>query len=557
MRIGFCGRFGIALVLFAFVTDFILRLVWISQNPGHSLWEPSDPYLPTILVLGLVFLLARAIVLAVYRDQKPILDEFSLSSAGPYIPQPGQAGSFRSTPAVRGADGGEIPPPSFMLARSARGLRFPAWVGYGLMLVAVASYEAFHLWFDSREFVPLAVAGSLDPGHNRTPEFWINLRGWYSIEVETDTPISYADQEKQPPIRWRLFRAAQVVAEGSIKPRMWQAHSFWGESGTYTLDLEVSPTDSWLVGRHLVVTAGTSLYDAEFLWINLADVVYGTGQWLLVFLVWVGLIVILAVQAQRLEELPESASLGRAPRAVARTSHWPGRQPVFRRPLGGLFAFAPLAALLIGPIALFLIPLEFGGLTPTGLKIHIPKLGTLAGSKEPWNEPVVVRISAFNIWYLNRTPVAHGELEKRLRDLLLLRGDKTVYLDGDESIQYQWAVEAISEIQKAWKGKVVLVTPSMKKEDPGLDEQSPCEPVPLHTKMLESLRTASTEPYPHYYWGSALVSFRIDERGVVSHVQALKIWGEPEYGAWVTHSIAKWRFKPLPGCGTQEVVETR
>jgi len=226
----------------------------------------------------------------------------------------------------------------------------------------------------------------------------------------------------------------------------------------------------------------------------------------------------------------------------------------FRQPSSGLLAFGRFAAIFFGSFVLLLIPFTDQHVPSKGLKIYIPKFGTLFAVNEPWDEPIVVRVAGPNLWYLNRKPVSHGDFAKRLRGILSRRGDKTVFVDADESIFYDWTAEVVSEIQQAWDAKVVLVTPSMKKEDPMLEGQSPCEPVPLHANKMLKPPPEWNEVDRYWYFGHTLVSFMINEHGGVSNVKILEGQAKPDHGALLVHSIERWRFKPLPGCGTQQVV---
>jgi len=236
-------------------------------------------------------------------------------------------------------------------------------------------------------------------------------------------------------------------------------------------------------------------------------------------------------------------------RGISRTSRIARRQAPPPKPLSNLQVCSCAAAsailLVLVPLYLLLLPP-----TPKGLKVFIPKLGTLSASGELGNEPLVLRVGVLNLLYMNRRPVSRADFAERLRDLLSLRGDKTVFLDGDESNQYGWMAEAVSEIQEAWDAKVVLVTPSMKKEDPRLDGRSPCEPVALYTKMLKHLPKRAA---PYVFRWYTLISYAINERGGVSAVRVLERSGFPDYDAWLLRSIERWRFRPLAGCGTQEV----
>ncbi|HLY61098.1 MAG TPA: biopolymer transporter ExbD [Terriglobia bacterium] len=114
-------------------------------------------------------------------------------------------------------------------------------------------------------------------------------------------------------------------------------------------------------------------------------------------------------------------------------------------------------------------------LTPKGFKVSIPKSGTLASFNQPWSEPLVLCVSESHLWYLNGLQVSQSDLEKRLGDLLRVRGDKTVFVDAADSNPYYLTVEAVAEVQKVPDAKIILVTPDIIVEVPGLVGSSPCE----------------------------------------------------------------------------------
>jgi TonB family protein len=186
-------------------------------------------------------------------------------------------------------------------------------------------------------------------------------------------------------------------------------------------------------------------------------------------------------------------------------------------------------------------------LPPMGLMVYLPKLGTLSALKEPRNEPLVLRIDASRHFYLNQQPVPFGDLPKRLRAALSLRSDWTVFLDADPEVVAGDVIQTTGVIQQATGAKVVLVTPSMKKEDPRLYGGQPCKVVPLDTNYLKPWPTISRFNVSKY--APPLVSYEINERGEVQNVELERRSGIAAIDDWVVHSVQKWRFKPTH-CGT-------
>jgi biopolymer transport protein ExbD len=537
MRIGFTGRFGLALILLGLLVDFSLRAEWKLSNPSLGFWEPTDPYLPVILFFGLLCLAVLTLWRAVYKEDELLTRPFSLTSVGPFVPQKDLAGAATSARLPQGIGSGEISPPNLLAYSHPPRSPLLRRCGFGLIAVAVVSLGLFKLWVSTLNFVPLEITVKLRPGNNRLPEFPIRVRGWYWVELQTDwSDWSRGAEWPQRTIHWQVTRLGPPSPRHEGPPP-WSG-AFWGEPGTYRLELGISSADTWTSGRRSFVWVRTDLDSIRPLGINVGALHRSVGPWLLVLLVWTGFVLI-ASDARQAVASKISSGLGRSPRPLLRPRQLTARQPVFRRPLAGLTAFGPVAALMIGVLPLFF--LSFSRLTPYGFKIYVPKPGTIRGLMEPWNEPVVVRVGPLNTWYVNRTPVRHGELERRVSELLLLHGDKTVYVDGDDSIRFQYTVDAVSAIRKSWNSNIVLVTPSMKEEDPRLDGRSPCEPVLI-----------SRVPALPYSYSGATVSYDIDEHGHVSNVRVRKLWGEPNVAS-IALRAAKMRFKPLRGCGVQEV----
>src|SRR5208282_1900765 len=100
----------------------------------------------------------------------------------------------------------------------------------------------------------------------------------------------------------------------------------------------------------------------------------------------------------------------------------------------------PLPLMQIGSymwfVVLFVLWMIFSIITPLaprGLMIHVPQPGTLARADEPWNKPLVVRVDAWGHCYLNRQFVPISELGLRLELALSIRGDRTIFIDGDQN----------------------------------------------------------------------------------------------------------------------------
>jgi TonB family protein len=224
------------------------------------------------------------------------------------------------------------------------------------------------------------------------------------------------------------------------------------------------------------------------------------------------------------------------------------RLTVLTTPLASLrmFSYVAFMVLLVPAITFWILQ----PLTPQGLLVYVPKQGTLPASDGLRGEPVVLRITTSRNLYLNHSLMNRRDVARRLREALGRGPGWTVYLDGAPDIPFADIAIMTDEIQRELAAKVVLVTPSVKKEDPRLDGSTPCE----HSELYKTLLKPSREWADGYaYWSpsSTYISFSIDERGEVSSVKVWKQSANSRRDAALVRQIQKWRFKPLPGCGTE------
>jgi TonB family protein len=192
------------------------------------------------------------------------------------------------------------------------------------------------------------------------------------------------------------------------------------------------------------------------------------------------------------------------------------------------------------------------------LKVFVPKPGTYARPDEPWNEPLVVRVDVRGHVYLNRKPVPPADLENRLQEALSRRGDWTVFVDGCQDRPYEEIARVVDVIQGAFKAKVFLVTPSMVEENAMLSKPPFCIAGPSEGEKLElpsQLRArykSALRSYPYAFLYGGL-SFAVNEQGRVSKVRISYSTGFPAIDAWARRSVQKWKYRPMPSCGVQEV----
>jgi biopolymer transport protein ExbD len=187
--------------------------------------------------------------------------------------------------------------------------------------------------------------------------------------------------------------------------------------------------------------------------------------------------------------------------------------------------------------------------TPKGLKVYIPKPGTYLLADEPWNNPPVVRVDALGNLYLNRQPVRLADLGERLEKALSLWADWTVFVDADPDVNVGDVIATVDLIHAIGGTKVLLVTPSMKKEKPELAMMPPCERMAPHPPELR----LPLKWREHRFYEYPVVSFVVDESGEVSNIKIKRKGDLPEFTEWLVRSARKLKYPPAPGCGKHEL----
>jgi TonB family protein len=404
---------------------------------------------------------------------------------------------------------------------------------------------------------------SLTRGHIKTAEFLVNLHASYSIYLTSQNDAWFSDMNcpaqgaAEPQIRWQAFRSGQLVANGwysDHRKRAWVG-SFETRKGLYNLDLEVLSDGSCLDRYYPVLWVETNGRDSWLLGATIASL-YDNVLSLCVTLVIVGIGALISSAAARANKAWTPAQVRPGALGIGHVIRMARRHAKLKQPLSNLPSFGLLGASFFALLLFF--NLLLARRTPQGLKVYVPKPGTYARSDEPWNEPLVVRIDARGDLYLNRRPVAGADLMKGLQDALSPRGDWTVFVDGHQGRQYQEIARVVDEIQGAFETKVILVTPGMVEENAMLSKPPFCIPGPREGEKLEvpsplPARYRSTirdYPYTSLY-GNLL--FVVNERGEVSRVRISLSSGFPAIDAWLMRSARKWKYRPMPGCGTQEV----
>jgi biopolymer transport protein ExbD len=330
-----------------------------------------------------------------------------------------------------------------------------------LILLGILLPAGYQRWMNTRTFVALDMPVSLSPGHIKTPDFEINLEGWYEIWVNTRDQAQvqgcrYSASDVPLKTHYTVYQEGHEVAH-SDGEYQYLGHFFAGRKGRYSFDIDVLSDVACLNSRQPRITVWTRSDHHELLGdqlLSLSIVLVLGGLGVLAFST-TGLAGTGTTQDQL--TIVESAGHQYYPRR--RTL--PLRPRLSRLPSFGLVYSVILAVALIPTFLIFLYAWDYDHRS-VGIEFHLLKPGPLKAAADSRTSPPMVRVENASTGssprlYLNRKAIGWEALGPALKGELKSRPDWVVYFEADSDVNWVDAVNTM-DIIRGVGAKVILVT---------------------------------------------------------------------------------------------------
>ena len=121
----------------------------------------------------------------------------------------------------------------------------------------------------------------------------------------------------------------------------------------------------------------------------------------------------------------------------------------------------PLAEINVTPfvdvmLVLLVIFMVTAPMLSMGIDVNLPRVKSK--SIDVTEEKLILSINENREIFLNKTPMAMGELNDKLAAIFANRIDREVFLRADKNVPYGFVVEVMSEISKAGIDKLGMIT---------------------------------------------------------------------------------------------------
>jgi len=347
------------------------------------------------------------------------------------------------------------------------------------VVVGVVSFAATRHWYDSQHFVVVDKPVSLGPGHIKTGNFQIQIKGSYDISIESELPyFSYNCLLYQVlKTRWVVRQGGRVIAHLESAGYEWEEpgapitgtnlFSFDADPGTYNLDVEQLADGRCLdAGKPRIRVFLSGGDRAEY------DDLNARLELVALLSFSVGLIFLFAYCFARLRLGPHLFPL--TPALSERKPAWGITGLQLRRfPPQSVWSMNPVKNLptvaLVCSLTWFiwLVPMWIiyaAGQTrigSRGLLVSIPRKRVPVSANPVGLTAPLIRIDSMRRVYLNYKQTTREDLPKKLEQELRSLPTPVVYFDADSDIPFMDAAWALDIIQ-GLGAKTILITPGSK-----------------------------------------------------------------------------------------------
>jgi hypothetical protein len=310
-----------------------------------------------------------------------------------------------------------------------------------LITLGIAIPIGYQYWMCTRTFVALDMPVSLSSGYVKTPDFEINLEGWYEIWINTRDQTSghdcrYTPSDVSLAADYTVHRDGHELAHSGGEYQ-YLGHFFADRKGRYGLDIRFLSDITCLNSRQPSLTVWTSSNHYEYL----SDWLRASSAFL--FLGGLGILVFsiaghVGTQGTAEGEAAISENAGCA--------YYPSRRklplrPRFSRPPAFGFVYSVVVASVLMPSCLIFIYAWGFDYRSVGIQVQLSNTELHRGTDDFFRPPLIVRLEKATPGspprlYLNARPIAWEALGLSLRSELKSRAEWIVYFETDRSVEW-------------------------------------------------------------------------------------------------------------------------
>lgn len=344
-----------------------------------------------------------------------------------------------------------------------------AYLSVGIALAAIVLPQVYRLWLGTRTFVALDMPVSLSKGEIRTPDFSVNLKGWYHVAVWVDSDFSgcwSGLSYRAMASRSTVYSNGRVIESIEGRDR-YLGHFYADGRGSYQVTSEITSDPTCLNTGHPRIGVLTDSYS----YYSVYDQLRNAG--ILIAILCVGSLVfsVFSSLAEGTADAPEARCKDAPQSSLMMVEVTPGSvvvRPQRRLPLRGKFTTLPNRGLVGGAMILILLVPVFVMVTQhdlaRGIYVRLSPRYSVAPDQNCLEGPIVVAVRQRgdgSHLLLNEAEISRDQLEAALQSKLVRRANWEVFVEGDDVAPFDQLMFAI-EVSNSLHAKVVILTPKLK-----------------------------------------------------------------------------------------------